>query len=108
MGVSNEKNTFPAITAAAGGIFIIIQGLFMLLIPLSYNSISEMNLFYGALTTILGLAALVLSYSIYVKYKLSNSLAVLSIAVIVMLFAGGGFLVGSMLTSVSGTLSLMS
>ncbi len=94
--------------ALGGGIIILLQGLLMTLVPLLSDAASDYTIFYGLFVILMGLIAICLSFLIYKTYKLSQSVLLLSVAVITMFFAGGGFLIGSVLTSIGGSISLLS
>lgn len=106
--MDGEKNALPAAAAFSGGLLILFQGLIMTLVPLLSDFSSHATLFYGLFVMALGISAVCLSYFIYKSYSFPRSALLLSIAVVSMLFAGGGFLIGAILTSIGGSLSLLS
>lgn len=106
--MNGEKNALPAAAAFSGGLLILIQGMIMTLVPLLSDFSSYTTLFYGFFVTALGVISICLSYFIYKSYSFPKSALLLSIAVVSMIFAGGGFLIGSILTSIGGSLSLLS
>ena len=106
--MNGEKNAVPAAAAFSGGLLILIQGLIMTLVPLLSGFSSHTTLFYGLFVAALGVISICLSYFIYKSYSFPKSALLLSIAVVSMIFAGGGFLIGSILTSIGGSLSLLS
>ncbi len=106
--MNGEKNALPAAAAFSGGLLILIQGLIMTLVPLWSDFSSYTTLFYGLFVAVLGVISICLSYFIYKSYSFPKSALLLSIAVVSMIFAGGGFIIGSILTSIGGSLSLLS
>ncbi|WP_400204298.1 hypothetical protein [Candidatus Methanomassiliicoccus intestinalis] len=106
--MDREKNTLPAAAAFSGGLLILFQGLIMTLIPLLSDFSSQATFFYGLFVTALGIISICLSYFIYKSYSFPKSALLLSVAVVSMIFAGGGFLIGSILTSIGGSLSMLS
>ncbi len=106
--MDGEKNVLPAAAAFSGGMLILIQGLIMTVVPLLSDFSSYTTLFYGFFVIAMGIVSIGLSYFIYKSYSFPKSALLLSIAVISMVFAGGGFLIGSILTSIGGSLSMLS